>query len=106
MTKSKESEAKELKKAIQLLQRTQDEQYESLKNEFSNRAESQCNLMKYLFQKYQIMKEVLKALTAELAVEPKRLDELWKEAKEKCASSSIEDEMVENYSEELGKDNG
>ena len=106
MRAAAETRVKELEGAIKHLQKIQQEQYENLNNEFSNRTESQFNLLKYLFTKYEVLKEVAKSIAREAKISQSRLDELWKEAKELAANISIQDEMLEEYKDDLEKDNG
>lgn len=106
MSVSVDHKIKELEGAIEHLQKIQQEQYENLNNELSNRVESQFNLLKYLFTRYQTMKEVTKSLARETKIDEKRLNKFWKEAKERTQNISIQDEMLEEYREDLEKENG
>jgi ABC-type Zn uptake system ZnuABC Zn-binding protein ZnuA len=106
MSVTTETRVKELEGAIKHLQKIQQEQHENLSSEFSNRIESQFNLLKYLFTKYETMKEVAKSIAREAKISQSRLDELCQEAKERAANISIQDEMLEEYKDVLEKDNG
>lgn len=103
MSPASEAKIKELEKSIGHLQKVHVEQVEELSNSFSNRIESQFNLIKYLFTKYMTLKEFAKALARDSQVTEGRLDELWTKAKEMAAHYSIQDEMLEEYQKDMEK---
>jgi len=100
---SLERRVKELEGGIEHLQKIQQEQHEDLNNVLSNRVESQFNLVRYLFKKYQIMKEVVRHLAKKSDVPDSQLQKIWEEAKERVAESTIGNEMLEEYQKEFGE---
>jgi len=106
MSSSLDKRVAELEGAVKHLQSTQQEQYEKMHNEFSNRAEAQFNILLHLFNKYQVTKEVVRSLAREGNVAENRITEVWRQAQEKVKTSTLQDEMLEEYRQELGKDNG
>jgi hypothetical protein len=106
MSQALEKRIKDLEKALLALQKLSADHYETLANDFSNRAESQYNLVKYLFKQYQVMKEVIGLMTKELNLAESRVSNLWSEAKDKAASVSIQDDLLADYQKELEKEHG
>ena len=105
MTVPVETRFKNLETGLLHFQRIQEEHYESLNNDFANRTESQFNLLQYLLKQHQILKEVFKSLASELKVDQAHMTELWIKAEEKAVTSSIQDQIVDQYRKESREDN-
>lgn len=105
MSAGVETRIQNLETALKHLQNMEEEHFETLNNDFSNRTESQHGLLQYLFKQTQILKEVILLLSGELNMDQTLVEELWTRAKEKVASYSVQDVLLDEYRKELGKDN-
>jgi len=105
MSASVETRIQNLETALKHLQNMEEEHFETLNNDFANRAESQYSLLQYLFKQTQILKEVVLLLSGELNMDQALVEEFWTRAKEKVTSFSVQDVLLDEYRKELGKDN-
>jgi len=104
MSQTVEEKLKSLEKAIEHLHGIEEEHFEELNNTFSNRAESQLNLLRYLFRRCQMLKIFIKSAVRESGLKEDVTDRLWSEAK-KCAETETgEEEIFAEYRQELRQD--
>jgi hypothetical protein len=102
---SLEHRVKSLELAVKHLQNMEEEHFENLTSDFSNRLESQFNLLKYLFKQYQALKELSRVLASKLEMDEKQFAALLAEIKAKMEMVSIEDEFLsETQWESEGKE--
>jgi len=104
MSQTVEEKIKSLEEAIKHLQGIEEEHFEELNDTFSNRSESQLNLMRYLFKRCQMLKIFIKSAVRESGLKEDVTDRLWSEA-QKCAETEAgEEEIFAEYRQELRED--
>ena len=104
MSQTVEEKLKSLEEAIKHLQGIEAENFEELNNTFSNRAESQLNLLRHLFKRYQVLEVFTKSAVRESGLADEIVKRLWKEAEKHVEAESVENEMLAEYRQELRQD--
>jgi hypothetical protein len=104
MSKTVEEKIKSLEEAIKLLQGIEVEHFEELSSNFSNRAESQLNLLRYLFKRCQMLKIFTKSAVRESGLKEDVIDRLWSEAEKSAETEGAEEEIFAEYRQELRLD--
>jgi hypothetical protein len=91
-----------LELAMRHLQTLEEERYEALSNDFSNRTESTLNLIQFLFRQCQLLRELSLHLAARIGIPDRELSALFAGFREKVSRISIQDELTSEHF--LGKE--